>query len=249
MGASHDGWRFWIDRGGTFTDVVAQRPDGRLVLYKLLSENPGRYGDAAVARNPRAPSASCRADSRRAGGRGQDGHHGRDQCPAGAQGRSHAARDHARVSRRAANRLSKPPTAVRSQDRPAHASSTSRSWRSDERVTAQGEVLKPLEEPPRCGMRSAVPSPRAFDRSPSCSCTATAIPLTSSAVAAARPRDGLYPGVHQRRDLGAHEARRPRRHDGRRRLPLAHPATLCRGRVPGARRRRAAVVHAVERRA
>ena len=32
MGASHDGWRFWIDRGGTFTDVVAQRPDGRLVL-------------------------------------------------------------------------------------------------------------------------------------------------------------------------------------------------------------------------
>jgi 5-oxoprolinase (ATP-hydrolysing) len=48
MGASQDGWRFWIDRGGTFTDVVAQRPDGRLVIYKLLSENPGRYGDAAV---------------------------------------------------------------------------------------------------------------------------------------------------------------------------------------------------------
>jgi 5-oxoprolinase (ATP-hydrolysing) len=41
-------WRFWIDRGGTFTDVVAQRPDGGLVLHKLLSENPGRYNDAAV---------------------------------------------------------------------------------------------------------------------------------------------------------------------------------------------------------
>ena len=41
-------WRFWIDRGGTFTDVVAQRPDGGLVLHKLLSENPGRYTDAAV---------------------------------------------------------------------------------------------------------------------------------------------------------------------------------------------------------
>ena len=41
-------WRFWIDRGGTFTDVVAQRPDGSLVLHKLLSENPGRYNDAAV---------------------------------------------------------------------------------------------------------------------------------------------------------------------------------------------------------
>jgi 5-oxoprolinase (ATP-hydrolysing) len=43
------GWEFWIDRGGTFTDVVARRPDGGLVTYKLLSENPGRYDDAAVA--------------------------------------------------------------------------------------------------------------------------------------------------------------------------------------------------------
>jgi len=41
------GWRFWIDRGGTFTDVVAQRPDGQLVAAKLLSESP-RYRDAAV---------------------------------------------------------------------------------------------------------------------------------------------------------------------------------------------------------
>ncbi|HYT96646.1 MAG TPA: hydantoinase/oxoprolinase family protein, partial [Casimicrobiaceae bacterium] len=41
-------WEFWIDRGGTFTDVVAQRPDGRLVAHKLLSENPERYRDAAV---------------------------------------------------------------------------------------------------------------------------------------------------------------------------------------------------------
>ncbi|MBW3560803.1 MAG: hydantoinase/oxoprolinase family protein, partial [Proteobacteria bacterium] len=44
-----DAWEFWIDRGGTFTDVVALRPDGRLVTHKLLSENPGRYTDAAVA--------------------------------------------------------------------------------------------------------------------------------------------------------------------------------------------------------
>ncbi len=42
-------WQFWIDRGGTFTDVVARRPDGRLVTHKLLSENPERYRDAAVA--------------------------------------------------------------------------------------------------------------------------------------------------------------------------------------------------------
>jgi 5-oxoprolinase (ATP-hydrolysing) len=43
------GWQFWIDRGGTFTDIVARRPDGTLVTHKLLSENPERYRDAAVA--------------------------------------------------------------------------------------------------------------------------------------------------------------------------------------------------------
>src|SRR5262245_20328146 len=41
-------WQFWIDRGGTFTDIVARRPDGTLVTHKLLSENPERYRDAAV---------------------------------------------------------------------------------------------------------------------------------------------------------------------------------------------------------
>ncbi|WP_287497369.1 hydantoinase B/oxoprolinase family protein [Pandoraea sp. CB10b_02] len=42
-------WQFWIDRGGTFTDIVARRPDGSLVTHKLLSENPEQYRDAAVA--------------------------------------------------------------------------------------------------------------------------------------------------------------------------------------------------------
>ncbi|MFN3659261.1 MAG: hydantoinase/oxoprolinase family protein, partial [Pseudolabrys sp.] len=41
-------WDFWIDRGGTFTDVVARRPDGTLQAHKLLSENPEAYADAAV---------------------------------------------------------------------------------------------------------------------------------------------------------------------------------------------------------
>src|ERR1700694_1134072 len=43
-----DTWDFWIDRGGTFTDVIGRRPDGSLVTRKLLSENPEAYGDAAV---------------------------------------------------------------------------------------------------------------------------------------------------------------------------------------------------------
>src|SRR3954468_22962663 len=41
-------WDFWIDRGGTFTDVVGRRPDGHLTAHKLLSENPEAYADAAV---------------------------------------------------------------------------------------------------------------------------------------------------------------------------------------------------------
>ena len=42
------GWQFWIDRGGTFTDVVARRPDGSTVTHKLLSENSRIYEDAAI---------------------------------------------------------------------------------------------------------------------------------------------------------------------------------------------------------
>src|SRR5450830_602189 len=42
-------WQFWIDRGGTFTDIVARQPDGTLLTHKLLSENPEQYKDAAVA--------------------------------------------------------------------------------------------------------------------------------------------------------------------------------------------------------
>ncbi|TAG03639.1 MAG: DUF559 domain-containing protein [Betaproteobacteria bacterium] len=41
-------WQFWIDRGGTFTDIVAKKPSGELITHKLLSENPERYQDAAV---------------------------------------------------------------------------------------------------------------------------------------------------------------------------------------------------------
>lgn len=42
-------WQFWIDRGGTFTDIIGKKPDGTLVTHKLLSDNPAHYRDAAVA--------------------------------------------------------------------------------------------------------------------------------------------------------------------------------------------------------
>ena len=48
MSQSLRGWDFWVDRGGTFTDVVARRPDGSLVTHKLLSEDSRRYDDAAT---------------------------------------------------------------------------------------------------------------------------------------------------------------------------------------------------------
>src|SRR5215472_12762054 len=46
---SEAGWEFWIDRGGTFTDIIGCRRDHPLVTHKLLSENPGQYRDAATA--------------------------------------------------------------------------------------------------------------------------------------------------------------------------------------------------------
>src|SRR5947209_1068178 len=48
MAAEDERWEFWIDRGGTFTDVIGLRPDGSLVAHKLLSDNPEAYRDAAV---------------------------------------------------------------------------------------------------------------------------------------------------------------------------------------------------------
>jgi len=48
MNINPNRWQFWIDRGGTFTDIVAQCPDGKLLVHKLLSEQPGRYADAPI---------------------------------------------------------------------------------------------------------------------------------------------------------------------------------------------------------
>jgi len=48
MTSTTGAWDFWIDRGGTFTDIIGRRPDGSLVARKLLSENPEAYRDAAV---------------------------------------------------------------------------------------------------------------------------------------------------------------------------------------------------------
>jgi 5-oxoprolinase (ATP-hydrolysing) len=56
-------WQFWIDRGGTFTDVVALRPDGSIETTKLLSENPGQYADAAAEGIRRFVASGDRIDA------------------------------------------------------------------------------------------------------------------------------------------------------------------------------------------
>ena len=58
------GWQFWIDRGGTFTDVVARAPDGRLISDKLLSDHPERYADAATEGIRRLLAEHCEPDAR-----------------------------------------------------------------------------------------------------------------------------------------------------------------------------------------
>ena len=55
-------WDFWIDRGGTFTDVIGRAPDGSLQPLKLLSENPGVYEDAAIEGIRRLVGAAANAD-------------------------------------------------------------------------------------------------------------------------------------------------------------------------------------------
>ena len=45
---THNKWQFWIDRGGTFTDIIGRNPDGKISTHKLLSENPNQYSDAAI---------------------------------------------------------------------------------------------------------------------------------------------------------------------------------------------------------
>ena len=110
-------WEFWIDRGGTFTDIVARRPDGRLVARKLLSENPGAYRDAAVAGIRQVlglgPDQPIPADTDRLG---PARHHGGHQRPARAQGRAHRPGHHPGLRRRAAHRLPEPAADLRPPD-------------------------------------------------------------------------------------------------------------------------------------
>jgi hypothetical protein len=109
-------WQFWIDRGGTFTDIVALGPDGTLAAHKLLSENPERYRNAALAGirallgvAPGAPIPAQRIEAVKMGTTVA-------KRAARAQGRADGSFHHAQLPRRAQDRVPEPAAAVR----PAH---------------------------------------------------------------------------------------------------------------------------------
>ncbi len=129
---------------------------------------------------PPARAWRRRADHARAGGVGEDGHHGGDQRPARAQGRPHRARDHARLPRRAAHRLPGAAAAVRSPHRAAGAAVRARDRGRRARGRARrGAGAARRSRPGRQGCRPR--STPASGPAPSCSCTATGMPPTSAA--------------------------------------------------------------------
>ena len=79
-----DLWHFWIDRGGTFTDIVGRAPDGELHTHKLLSDNPEHYADAAV-QGIRSLLGLSKDDPHPVGPdrRGENGNDGGHQCIVG----------------------------------------------------------------------------------------------------------------------------------------------------------------------
>ena len=139
-------WQFWIDRGGTFTDVVARRPDGSIETAKLLSDDPGRYADAA-AEGMRRVLARWRA----AGG---------PDVPVEAVKMGTTVATNALLERRGSRtallvtRGFGDALAIGYQNRPdifalaivKPAPLTSRVIEVEERMSAEGEVLLPLDE-------------------------------------------------------------------------------------------------------
>ena len=173
-------WDFWIDRGGTFTDVVGRRPDGTLTAHKLLSENPEAYRDAAVqgirdllglARGEPIPAGrvgavkmgttvATNALLERKGDRTllltTKGF--RDALRIGYQARPKIFAKH----------IIKPEMLFEQV------------FEVDERVRADGTIERELDLD-RCAPSSSAPRPTASRRSRSCSCTPTAIRSMSSA--------------------------------------------------------------------
>jgi 5-oxoprolinase (ATP-hydrolysing) len=165
------GWEFWIDRGGTFTDIVARRPDGSLVTHKLLSENPEQYADAAVA-GVRAllPVEGASIDAVKMGTTVATNalleRKGEPTVLAITAGHADALRIGYQARPKLFERHIVKPEAL--YDRVVEI---------DERISVEGQVLRPLDEAPRETV-CRPPSTPASGPWPSCCCTASASPTT-----------------------------------------------------------------------
>ena len=239
-------WQFWIDRGGTFTDVVGRAPDGVAAHAQAAVGEPR----AVPRRRGRGHPAAARPGGGRADHAGpgrvrEDGHHGGHQRAAGAQGRPHAARHQPRLRRRAAHRLPGPAQAVRAPHRAARTALRTRArGRGAHRCAWRGLAAAERDAPaPRAAGGVRRRHPRLRHR------LHAWLPLhrARGRGRAAGAPDRLHAGQRLARGQPADEAGGARRHHGGRRLPEPDPAPLCR---PGGRpdARRAPVLHAEQRR-
>ena len=219
------GWEFWIDRGGTFTDVVARRPDGSLVTHKLLSENPERYPDAAVhgirellGLPPGAPIPPGVVDAVKMG----------TTVATNALLERKGDRTALVITRGFADALriayqNRPKLFVRKIELPTLL--YERVIEADERIGARGEIVRPLD-------LASVRRELAAARGSGIAAVAIVLmhgyrfPQHELALAATGARAGLRAGLRLARSLSADEARLARRHDGRRRVPVADPAPV-----------------------
>ena len=229
-------WDFWIDRGGTFTDVVARDPDGRSGSPSCSPRTAQAYADAAIAGIRRLIGvADGAADPAGRDRRGEDGHHGRHQCAARAQGRPDAAAHHPRLPRRAQDRLPGAAGHLRQEDR--QAGDALRARRRGRRARARRRHGRGRARPRRGARATCEAAWDAGIRSVAIVFMhAWRYPEHEQQVARARPRHGLPAGLGQPRGLAADQAGRPRRHHRGRCLSLADPPALCRPGGAGARR-------------
>ena len=220
-------WDFWIDRGGTFTDIIGRDPDGGLHPRKLLSENPEAYRDAAIqgirdllGLKPGAPippgligdikmgtTVATNALLERKGDR---------VLLLITKG----FRDALRIAYQA-----RPDIFAKEIILPEQL--YERVIEVDERVRADGTVETParhrrLPAGDRTGQGATASTPWR-----SSSCMPGSIPTTSRRWRRSAARLGFSPGFGQPRGLAADQAGRPRRHHGGRRLSVADPVALC----------------------
>ncbi len=246
-------WQFWIDRGGTFTDVVARRPDGglrdaqaALATTRSATRTPPSQGIREIL-----GVRAGRAHPRRAHRRREDGHDRGDQRAARAQGRADGTGHHPRVRRRAAHRLPEPAGSFALHIRLPELL-YARVIEVDGRYDAHGGELVPLRSGRSEGRSAGGVPGRASARSPSCSCTPMLTRTTSGAWRTWRGAIGFtqVSASHETIPLMKLVSRGRYHRGGRVSLALARAATWRRSRwarPSGAGH--PADVHAVQRRA